>query len=177
MKVKISLFLVLCFIFSLFAMAQNEVSISVGRLLTSSNGNALKYSTTFETNTSVAFRHYFTDKIAISSSVTTDTVKVEKFLLKHNFIDTYSNNYQYTKVAINTEYHFKHLYLTAGIPIFFSPNKNINTKAGIEFGVGAKYMLTKHFGINTQATYCYLKDFIVPIANVVFANVSVIYRF
>lgn len=164
-------------LFLSFTMYAQEVWIGIGRVLTTSNGNALTYETGFETNYNFGGRWLTNDgKFGLSITLTKDTAKIGQWLDKHNFIKTTTLKYEYTKVSPRFEYHFKHFYALIGTPFFFSPEKNVDTKIGIETGLGTQYYFSKHWGVQAETKFCHLKDFLVPVANTLFCDFALIYK-
>lgn len=158
------------------SMFSQEISLSVGRIMTSANGNAINYDVGYETNYTLRGRYFLNDKLAVAGSVTRDTVKVANWLEKHNFLTVGNNNVQYTKASLGLEYHFNSFYIYGAVPMFMSSNKSIDSKIGIEAGLGYRYFFNKHWGVGVSVSYCYVEDFIVPVANVIFSDVGVIYK-
>lgn len=159
--------------------AQYEVSAGLGTLLTNTTGNAFQFESKFESNFNLQFRYNYNNNTAFSLTFNKDSFKFGKWLYNHNFVKhSEVFNYQYFKIAPTLEYYFnKNLFVLLGLPVFSSSNKGIKTKVGLEAGLGIKYFLTKHWGLQTETKYCYVKDFIVPVANVVFWDFSIVYRF
>ena len=172
---KLSIVLLLVFGLALMTSAQ-EVWLGLGRVLVSSNGNAIAYETGFETNYNLGIRYKFDNNFAASITFTKDTSKIGKWLDRHNFIKATPVKYEYVKISPRVEYHFKHFYALFGAPIFTSPDKDIDTKIGLEAGFGSQYYFSEHFGIQAETKFCHLKDFLVPVANTLFCDVALIWK-
>lgn len=154
-----------------------EVWIGVDRLLTNESGSIISYSAKYETAITAGGKWNVNDNLGFSLTITHDTAKIGKWLLKHNFIDKVTYQYQYTKISPAVEFNLgKDFYALAGLPIFVSPNKDISNKMGYEVGLAWKKDFAKHFFFRSDVRFVHLQDFIVPVANVVFINISAGYK-
>jgi hypothetical protein len=164
---KVILLLVLLFV-AMPAFSQVDAYLGVGRMLTSTEGNAVRYSNDFETNYNLGARWYATEKLSLNLNVMRDTARIGEYLFDHNYITKAPvAEYAYTKIRPSVEYWFGDLYVFAGLPVFVSPSKDIASKMGYEAGAGIKHKLYKSSFWQSEASFIHVQDFIVPVANTV----------
>lgn len=158
--------------------AQVDAYLGVGRLLTSTEGNAVQYSNDFETNYNLGVRYQTGTKLSFNLNVMRDTARIGEYLLVHNYIEKAPvAKYQYTKIRPSVEYWFGDMYVFGGLPVFISPNDGIDTKLGVEAGAGIRHKLYKKAFWQTEASFIHVQDFIVPVANMINWSFSIGYRF
>jgi hypothetical protein len=166
---KVCLILVALFLTCIGTFGQEaEGYIGVGRMLTSTEGNAVRYSNDFETNYNLGARWYATEKFSLNLNVMRDTARIGEYLFNHNYITKAPvAKYQFTKIRPSIEYWFGDLYVFAGAPVFISPADNVDTKLGVEGGAGIKHKLYKSSFWQSEVAFIHVQDFIVPVANTV----------
>ena len=153
---------------SVTAFSQVDAYLGVGRLLTSTEGNAVTYSNDFETNYTVGVRYFAGEKLSFNLNVMRDTARVGEYLFDHNYITQAPvAKYQFTKIRPSVEYWFGDLYVFGGLPVFLSPADNVETKLGLEAGAGVKHKLYKSSFWQSEVSFIHVQDFIVPVANTV----------
>ena len=163
---KIVLLLVLLFALPVFA--QVDAYLGVGRMFTSTEGNAVTYSNDFETNFTAGVRYRTSENLSFNLNVTRDTARIGEYLFDHNYITKAPvAKYQFTKIRPSIEYWFGDLYVFAGAPVFISPADNVDTKLGVEGGAGIKHKLYKSSFWQSEVAFIHVQDFIVPVANTV----------
>jgi hypothetical protein len=166
------------------ALPPYQVYAGVGQLATATSGNAIAYQTDFQTNFHVGFRYFPTPKFALDATYIHDNVRVGKWLIEHNFgqlIQGPVQGYEYSALGIYAEY-WPIRTLTGGVFVFAGPQGFFGTgnqpsTMGVAAGVGAQYVLGGRFFLESKVTYWHVQNFLLPVANVYGASLSIGYQF
>ena len=146
-----------------------EVMLSAGQIATASSGSAAAYKTSFETNLGAAFRWNVTDHVSLGLSATSDTAKIGRWLMVHQFVTPKPvQAYTYWAYDLTAQYFIVRgaqlsAFVFAGPSLYWADGHG---KGGLVAGLGAQYALTKHWFIESQMTYRHEQGLIVPVANV-----------
>jgi opacity protein-like surface antigen len=140
-----------------------EVYLGGGQVATATAGNAITYTTKFETNVFAGFRWFPMEKFAIDTNFTHDSAKIGLWLTKHGFLEKQPiEAYQYGALAVSAEYWLVRN-AKGGVFGFVGPNYFLGTgstanKLGLSAGFGAQYALGNFF-LETKLEYWHVQDF------------------
>jgi opacity protein-like surface antigen len=161
-----------------------QAYIGVGQIATSTSGNAITYTTTFQTNLHAGFRFFPTKKFAVDMSYFHDNVRLGKWLVEHNFrqlIQGPIQGYEYSAFGVYAEY-WPIRTASGGVFIFAGPQEffgtgGISSKLGLAAGAGAQYHLLGGIFVESKVSFWHVQDFLVPVGNVYNASISIGYQF
>lgn len=147
-----------------FAGDNFQAYIGAGQTAIANSGNAIVYSSKFETSINAGFRYFPIERFAIDAQFFHDTAKVGRWLNEHHFISALPiDKYEYTTLGVYAEYwpvrnSAGGLFVFAGPQEFFATGKR-GDRLGLAAGVGGQYTLIKKLFVESKAEYWHVQNF------------------
>lgn len=146
------------------------------------NGNLVKNVDTGSLQYQLGFSYDVSKNWYMAASIHRDTVKVENYLLDHNYIDEVVSTYEYTIVDIGGGYILNpgdKVKVKVGMFLsgYFSPDNEVDSKLGVGAEVKAEYAFYKNWFAYFGVKFRHTQEFIAPQVNVLETSYGIGFRF